>query len=350
MIEVFRKADATEAVAALETIYAEEVGHVAYGSKWFHFLCGRHELDPKDAFHALVRRYFHGPLKPPFNEEKRAEAGPAAGFLLAADRGQRSLTRADRDRLCLHWLYRRTCRHIIGGFRATRRPDCGQSCLLARADLLAIHARYAALRWRHARGQNAVLGMRQATGTVRTRLAIRARCDPRAVFSRTAGVSAIRQRHAVHPSATVHAADGLFGSAAVGRLGDHRHRDPADGLDRVRQFPRTGQARPAHLPGASERSGAANATPAPRSAGRAGTLQRWRWTRSRRCSRELLASEMRRRELETGIDVIQTTLRGTMQEREAARADAGRARTTQTEAGGPTRPGLRDQRRARSTS
>ena len=35
---------------------------------------------------------------------------------------------------------------------------------------------------------------------------------------------------------------------------------------------------------------------------------------------ELLASETRRRELETGIEVIQTTLRDTMQEREAARS------------------------------
>ncbi len=80
MIEVFRKADATSAVAALETIYAEEVAHVAYGSKWFHFLCGRHDEDPKERFHALVRQYFHGPLKPPFNEEKRAEAGIPPDF------------------------------------------------------------------------------------------------------------------------------------------------------------------------------------------------------------------------------------------------------------------------------
>ena len=80
MIALFRKAGADQAVAALETIYAEEVGHVAYGSKWFHFLCGRHETDPKDAFHDLVRRYFHGALKPPFNEEKRAEAGLPPDF------------------------------------------------------------------------------------------------------------------------------------------------------------------------------------------------------------------------------------------------------------------------------
>lgn len=59
-------------VAALNTIYGEEVSHVAYGSKWFHFLCGRHDKDPKPLFHARVRQYFHGLLKPPFNEEKRA--------------------------------------------------------------------------------------------------------------------------------------------------------------------------------------------------------------------------------------------------------------------------------------
>jgi uncharacterized ferritin-like protein (DUF455 family) len=83
MIEVFRKAGdpaAKQAVEALEVIYAEEVHHVAYGSKWFHFLCGRHYTDPKEAFHRLVRTYFHGALKPPFNEEKRAEAGLPPDF------------------------------------------------------------------------------------------------------------------------------------------------------------------------------------------------------------------------------------------------------------------------------
>ncbi|WP_417742363.1 ferritin-like domain-containing protein [Salipiger sp.] len=80
MIELFRRAGSEDAVAALETIYAEEVGHVAYGSKWFHFLCGRHDLDPKDVFHDLVRRYFHSTLKPPFNDEKRAEAGLPLDF------------------------------------------------------------------------------------------------------------------------------------------------------------------------------------------------------------------------------------------------------------------------------
>ncbi len=80
MIALFKKAKDTQTIAALETIYAEEVGHVAYGSKWFHFLCGRHNLDPKEVFHDLVRKYFHGGLKPPFNEEKRADAGLPPDF------------------------------------------------------------------------------------------------------------------------------------------------------------------------------------------------------------------------------------------------------------------------------
>lgn len=80
MITMFKKAGDTESVAALEIIYAEEVGHVAYGAKWFHFLCGRDDRDPKDAFHDLVKRYFDSALKPPFNDAKRAEAGLPLDF------------------------------------------------------------------------------------------------------------------------------------------------------------------------------------------------------------------------------------------------------------------------------
>ncbi len=80
MIALFEKTGETQALAALHVIYAEEVAHVAYGSKWFNWLCGRDGQDPKEVFHALVRRYFHGNLRPPFNEEKRAEAGIPPDF------------------------------------------------------------------------------------------------------------------------------------------------------------------------------------------------------------------------------------------------------------------------------
>ncbi len=80
MIKIFKNAKLTRVVDALELIYAEEVGHVAYGAKWFNFLCGRDNLDPKALFHELVQKYFRGALKPPFNEEKRAEAGLPPDF------------------------------------------------------------------------------------------------------------------------------------------------------------------------------------------------------------------------------------------------------------------------------
>jgi uncharacterized ferritin-like protein (DUF455 family) len=80
MIALFETHNDAAALGALQVIYREEVAHVAYGSKWFNWLCGKDGLDPKDTFHDLVRRYFHGALKPPFNEEKRAEAGIPPDF------------------------------------------------------------------------------------------------------------------------------------------------------------------------------------------------------------------------------------------------------------------------------
>lgn len=80
MIALFETHKDEGALAALNVIYKEEVAHVAYGSKWFNWLCGRAGDDPKDVFHTLVRRYFHGALKPPFNEEKRADAGMPPDF------------------------------------------------------------------------------------------------------------------------------------------------------------------------------------------------------------------------------------------------------------------------------
>ena len=80
MIKMFQGVEDFESVSALNTIYSEEVGHVAFGSKWFHFLCGRENSDPKHRFHNLVQTFFKGKLKPPFNDEKRAEAGIPSDF------------------------------------------------------------------------------------------------------------------------------------------------------------------------------------------------------------------------------------------------------------------------------
>ncbi len=64
----------------LAIIYRDEKHHVAVGLKWFRFLAEREGRDPETTFHALVRRHFRGPVKPPFNDRARAEAGLTPGF------------------------------------------------------------------------------------------------------------------------------------------------------------------------------------------------------------------------------------------------------------------------------
>ena len=69
-----------ESAAVLDVIYEDEKGHVAVGAKWFRFLCARQKKDPAATFQALVRANFRGPLKPPFNDIARAEAGLTPSF------------------------------------------------------------------------------------------------------------------------------------------------------------------------------------------------------------------------------------------------------------------------------
>ena len=69
-----------ESAAVLDRIYRDEIGHVAAGMRWFEWLCDKRGSEPLAAFHALVRRYFTGVLKPPFNHRARAAAGFAASY------------------------------------------------------------------------------------------------------------------------------------------------------------------------------------------------------------------------------------------------------------------------------
>lgn len=64
----------------LRVIYRDELGHVGCGAKWFRYLAERRGVAPEPLFHALVRRHFRGPIKPPFNDRARAEVGLTPGF------------------------------------------------------------------------------------------------------------------------------------------------------------------------------------------------------------------------------------------------------------------------------
>ena len=80
MIEKLKRQDDAASVAALETIYREEVAHVAAGGRWFRFECTRRGRDPVATYRDLVRRYHRGGLKPPFNRAARDKAGFAPAF------------------------------------------------------------------------------------------------------------------------------------------------------------------------------------------------------------------------------------------------------------------------------
>ena len=66
---------ALQAVAILEVILEEEVGHVATGNLWYHWLCKQKALEP-GAFYAQAAIKHAAPRpKPPFNLDARKRAG-----------------------------------------------------------------------------------------------------------------------------------------------------------------------------------------------------------------------------------------------------------------------------------
>ena len=80
MLANLRRHDDEPSAKILEIIYRDEKRHVAVGARWFRYLCERAALPVEATFHALVRKHFRSPLKPPFNDPARAEAGLTPGF------------------------------------------------------------------------------------------------------------------------------------------------------------------------------------------------------------------------------------------------------------------------------
>ncbi|MGE0765349.1 MAG: ferritin-like domain-containing protein [Hyphomicrobiaceae bacterium] len=80
MIARLEAAGDDASAAILGVIYRDELDHVACGAKWFRHLAEREGSAPEPLFHRLVRRHFRGPIKPPFNDRARAEAGLTPGF------------------------------------------------------------------------------------------------------------------------------------------------------------------------------------------------------------------------------------------------------------------------------
>lgn len=73
----------------LQTIYEDEIAHVAAGSRWFHHLAAVRRAEPRALWRDMVARYFRGRVKAPFNVDARTAAGFPAEYYLALDEADR---------------------------------------------------------------------------------------------------------------------------------------------------------------------------------------------------------------------------------------------------------------------
>lgn len=75
MIARLQQIGDTATVGILEIILAEEIGHVATGSRWFNYCCQREGRAPEEAFLQLLETRYAGVVRGPLNREARLAAG-----------------------------------------------------------------------------------------------------------------------------------------------------------------------------------------------------------------------------------------------------------------------------------
>lgn len=75
MIEAMTSYGDLKTAETLQIIHDDEITHVEAGTTWFKKWCVYHELEIDTYFQSLVKEYFHGRLKRPFNDPSRQKAG-----------------------------------------------------------------------------------------------------------------------------------------------------------------------------------------------------------------------------------------------------------------------------------
>ncbi|MDO9075546.1 MAG: ferritin-like domain-containing protein [Rubrivivax sp.] len=86
MQDRLRRAGDLRAVAILEIILRDEIGHVAVGNRWYRWLCERAGLDPVAHYAVLAQRHRAPRLRGPFNLAARSAAGFTADEIAALQR------------------------------------------------------------------------------------------------------------------------------------------------------------------------------------------------------------------------------------------------------------------------
>lgn len=64
-----------ETVALLKIILEEEVGHVAAGTRWFQYLCGKRGLEPEQAYFQILKQSISAQVVCPLHLDARRQAG-----------------------------------------------------------------------------------------------------------------------------------------------------------------------------------------------------------------------------------------------------------------------------------
>ncbi len=81
-----RQAGDERAVAILDIILRDEIGHVAVGNRWYRWLCEHEGLDPVMHYAVLAERHHAPRLRGPFNLAARSAAGFTAAEIDALGR------------------------------------------------------------------------------------------------------------------------------------------------------------------------------------------------------------------------------------------------------------------------
>ncbi len=91
IVDRLREVGDGASVAILDIILRDEIGHVAIGTRWFHYACAQRGVDPDVTFQHLIAEYMRGRIKGPFHRTARVEAG----FSMAELENLESLDRKD---------------------------------------------------------------------------------------------------------------------------------------------------------------------------------------------------------------------------------------------------------------
>jgi len=64
-----------ESARVVDLILCDEIGHVAVGNRWFHYLCGQRGREPAETYRQVLRRCNAPRLRGPINVAARLQAG-----------------------------------------------------------------------------------------------------------------------------------------------------------------------------------------------------------------------------------------------------------------------------------